>query len=777
MTSAELEPLGQRAARELRERWRRGEPVRAEAVLERYPELRDQPDKALDVIYEEYLQRTADGDPHAEEDLLRRFAPWEQALRMLLECDRLLRPVDSRSDYPAVGDRLGEFSLLSELGQGAYGRVFVASQSGLADRLVVLKLTPLEGVEHLSLARLQHTNIVPVYSVVDDAEHRLRMLVMPYFGRTTLATLLNWLADIPLAARRGEHLVAALDAAHDPQLPVPATAPIRQMLAHVSYTQAVCWIGACLADGLQYAHDRGLIHLDVKPSNVLLATDGQPMLLDFHLARAAIPCEQTVVGRLGGTLEYMAPEQREAMLALQESRPIGTAVDARADVFALGALLYELLASVPLGDPRVQPLNRTNPQVSRGLCDLVAKCQSPAPAQRYASASQLAEDLRRHLADQPLAHVANRSLAERWHKWRRRQPHTIRLAGLSGVVVAAISIAAGSAALQFRHRTAEAEQALREGRQALEHGRPRDALQSLERGLRLTSFTPLRPELADQLRAQRDVARRSCLRAELHELANRTRVLWNQDFAPAGPRESLASLADLCGSIWNQRAQFAAQLTPAEVAPARGEVAADLLDVAIFWARLQRHLATDAESGRELALRTLSEAEAQFGRSPVLEFDCAFHRREASTKQLVSAVCDNNEHGSTSAWEHYALGRALLQSGDFAEAAVQLDQARMLEPAGLWPNFYFGQCAHRLGRHDEAVNAFSVCLGASPRMAACFYNRGVSLAALGRDSEAQRDFQRATELDPSLVPPAHLPQVVNVGTSSTVEPSAPPAPK
>src|SRR5204863_786367 len=118
------------------------------------------------------------------------------------------------------------------------------------------------------------------------------------------------------AWRTGQDLLGALDRVQAAAPPLaPARKQTRQALAVASYVQAVSWVGACLADALQYAHERGLVHLDLKPSNVLLAADGQPMVLDFHLAREPLRPDDEGPPWLGGTAGYMSPEQQAAVRA------------------------------------------------------------------------------------------------------------------------------------------------------------------------------------------------------------------------------------------------------------------------------------------------------------------------------------------------------------------------------------------------------------------------------------------------------------------------------
>jgi serine/threonine protein kinase len=276
------------------------------------------------------------------EEVLCRFPQWRPQLAVLFDCLRLLGLRRTAPQFPTAGEVLGDFLLLAELGGGAQGRVFLASQLSLGDRPVVLKVTPGEAIEHLSLARLQHTHIVPLYSVQDCPGRGLRALCMPYFGGATLAQLLEAMRPQPPAQRSGQNLLDTLDLVQAvAPVVAPATGPARQALAQASYAQAVCWIGYCLADALQYAHARGLVHLDLKPSNVLLAADGTPMLLDFHLAREPIDPDREGLQWLGGTAGYMSPEQQAALRALEQGRPAPRPVDGRSDIYSLGVVLYE----------------------------------------------------------------------------------------------------------------------------------------------------------------------------------------------------------------------------------------------------------------------------------------------------------------------------------------------------------------------------------------------------------------------------------------------------
>jgi eukaryotic-like serine/threonine-protein kinase len=730
--------------------WRRGEPIPTEVFLDRYPELSTE--SALRLIHEEVCLRQEAGLKVVTTEVVNRFPRWRAQLELLLDCQRLMQPKPAAGAPPEVGESLGEFRLVAELGHGASGPIFLALQDPLAARPVVLKVITCAQEEHLTLARLQHMNIVPLYSEQVIPSRNQRVLCMPYLGGATLARLLELLRDSAPPRRSGKQLIEALDRT---QAAVPVSfshqGPYRGTLARSGYVQAIAWMGACLADGLQYAHDRGLVHMDVKPSNVLLTGDGQPMLLDFHLARGAIDPADPLPRRLGGTTGYTSPEQQAAMASIRQGRPIRVPVDGRSDIYSLGVLLYEALGGLKPGRDAagtVPPLYGLNPQVSIGLSDIIHKCLNPDPRDRYAQASALASDLRRHLNHLPLVGVTNRSGIERWRKWRQRRPSALGrqvflvLSACGAIAAATLLVGA------YRRRVDDFNDALQKSRSHLAGKQFAQAEATLKHALDLAGPTPAFENWRRLFRQELRVILRDRKAAELHEFADLVRFRYG--LAPQ-PSEVSRTLLERGRDIWEARIVL---LTPI---PGRSEteleqtIRTDLLDIVTVWADIRVRLATaaEADTARVEALSQLDEAAAVLGSGPALE---RLRRTlgKAPGRSAASGATATVSPEPRTAWEHCDLGCAYLRDGEHGLAARQFQQAVDLRPRDFWPNFYQGLCAYKLGRFEDALTAFRVCIALAQNPAECYFNRALTYEALGRIDQALLDYTRALRCDDHL---------------------------
>jgi tetratricopeptide (TPR) repeat protein len=325
------------------------------------------------------------------------------------------------------------------------------------------------------------------------------------------------------------------------------------------------------------------------------------------------------------------------------------------------------------------------------------------------------------------------------------------------VLTAAGAVALGAASY-FNGRLGQARAALRDGQAQMADGQWEGAVRALRRGQSaargLLGHAELGAELDRQLRRAEQgqaAARRAAVARALNQLADRVRSLYGAE--PLAP-EGLRALESPCRALWQKRGDVVEQLRPGAGVVLDATARDDLLDLAIFWADLQVRLAPPGaeERGRQEALAILAQAEILFGPSPVLELERRLHGAAARAPSPQARTTPET------AWEHYALGRALLRSGDLPGAAAELTRAVRLQPQGLWPNFYQGLCAYRLGRYPQAVPAYSVCIGAalgpaegtSPAAARCFYNRALAFAALHQTEEALRDYDQALQLDPDL---------------------------
>ena len=329
---------------ELALRYEAGESPQVETYHDEYAELDE--DGLVALIYEDFCLREEAGDAPAPVEYDERFPDLTGRLKRVFDIHDLVGSEQSlglaslsnpKVVFPEVGQTIAGFHLRDELGRGAFARVFLAEERQLADRPVALKVARTGSREPQTLARLQHTHIVPVHSYRTDPATGLHLLCMPYFGRITLERLL---AEPALrTARTGGDLLSVLNRL-DPSGISPESVPSRPALAKLPFDRVLAWWGARMAEALAHAHDRGVMHRDVKPSNVLMTPDGLPMLLDFNLAREPADGLRTEeeAGSLGGTLAYMAPEQLDAIAAGRDDK-----VDGRADIYSLGVLLFEAL--------------------------------------------------------------------------------------------------------------------------------------------------------------------------------------------------------------------------------------------------------------------------------------------------------------------------------------------------------------------------------------------------------------------------------------------------
>jgi eukaryotic-like serine/threonine-protein kinase len=665
---------------------------------------------------------------------------------------------------PSSGDEIFHFRLGRELGRGAFARVFLAEQADLAGRRVVLKCSTSEGSEPQTLAQLQHTNIVPIYSVHEDSNTHLRAVCMPYFGGASLSQVLQLLWARSKRPAHGGELVKALDEAQGPcdeggaregeaaevsRAPniaprAPAVAgggsrPLKKarigpapvnLLASLSFPRAAAWVVARLADGLQHAHQRGVLHHDIKPSNILLGADGQPLLLDFNLARNLRDEPATAV--LGGTVAYMSPEHLRALLSkdpVQKNK-----VDHRSDIYSLGMVLYEMLtgegpfshkgsySAVPVlielmamerTQSTVSP-RRKRPDVPWTLESITRKCLAADPAQRYQHAAHLAQDLRRFMEDSPLKYAPELSQFERARKWFRRHP---RLTSSASVAAVAAVLLAGTACtlIGIRERLADTQQRL----EVVQDGERKRAYQAgTQRALCLVNTTV---DLRDHQHEGREVC-----------------------------QKVLALYAMLDNADW-QRQPAWQRLTPDE-RTSMGEDARELL-LLLAWTTVKAAPGDRAALSEALALLDRAGDVEGLPASRAVVQDRALYLDQLGEGAKAQAAREAaRQIRPTGARDLYLLANSYARAGRYAEAIAELDQALELNPRHYWSSFQRGVCYQQLGKHGLAAGDFGTCIGLWPEFALGYFNRAYNLDQGGAKAEALRDYTAALARDPDFTP-------------------------
>ena len=381
-----------------------------------------------------------------------------------------------------TGSVLGDFRIVREIGRGGMGIVYEAEQLSLRRR-VALKVLPFAAVldprhlqrfknEALAAASLRHANIVPVYAV--GCERGVHYYAMQYIRGQTLAeaiAILRRSAGSAVQQPESTNAVRATDTALIVGLSTAGCADAR------SEFRAVAAVGVQLAEALEHAHAAGVIHRDIKPSNILLDDSGVPWITDFGLAQLQHQASLTATGLLLGTARYMSPEQ-----ASGESSD----VDRRTDIYSLGATLYELLTLQPAfhgsdaAGVIMQVIRNEPPRPSRvrrgvppELETIILTAMARESSARYATAAELADDLRRFLDHRPI-HARRASWVNRTRKWCRRNRVLVNSAAVMlllttvGLVISALLVRHERELRNQREVAAKAsEESLRQHRYAV----------------------------------------------------------------------------------------------------------------------------------------------------------------------------------------------------------------------------------------------------------------------------------------------------------------------
>jgi serine/threonine protein kinase len=400
---------------------------------------------------------------HAEQ--LRRVLPTMLLLADLgrSACGAGAAPPLAGSDSEPIAGLLGDFRIIREVGRGGMGVVYEAEQISLKRR-VALKVLPFAAMmdprqlqrfhnEARAAACLHHNHIVPVYFV--GCERGVHFFAMQLIGGQTLAHLIADLrlqiADLRQSEKGSGPVPQSGDVAADLQSAqkistFPHAGPSTQTPAQrANYFRQVAQWGVQAAEALDYAHQTGVVHRDIKPGNLILDARGEVWVTDFGLAQfQQAEGNLTLTGDLVGTLRYMSPEQ-----ALGKRMPI----DHRTDVYSLGLTLYELLTLQPafteqdrqellrqIASEEPRPPRCLNRTIPPDLETIVRKSMEKNPADRYATAKELADDLCRFLEDRPIQ-ARRPSMRQRLVKWSRRHRVLVAAATVcSFVAVVALAI-------------------------------------------------------------------------------------------------------------------------------------------------------------------------------------------------------------------------------------------------------------------------------------------------------------------------------------------------
>lgn len=446
-----------------KQRWRAGTAPDAAGLVKSHPELLGHRSLVVDLAYEEFCLREEAGAPPDADGFAAGFPAFRSDIREVIRGHLWFADhpglFAEPPEWPRPGETVEGCRILGEVGRGAFARVFVATDDQVG-RHVVLKVAPAGSAEARAMGKIRHPNVVDVYWAKPVAG--FFVICMPLLAVATIQDACD-AAAVAMAGRRPPDSAGLVDAVRRAEgefrtfLPPP---PPPLLTGRESYADAVAAVAVRIADALAALHRAGVVHSDLKPSNILLAEGGTPYLIDFNLA--AGPDVSAL--RCGGTLAYMPPERLRELLADGVSpSPPGP----RTDVYAFGTILHQLLT----GRLPFEPQPSTD--VRAAAADLLAKRQGGAVTVQ--GPEPLAGVIARCLADDPADRPA--TAEELLSLLRADQPGRVRkVRRLTGAAIAAAVLVTALGGWAVSGRTGAAVDDFALGRECLARGRPTEAM-------------------------------------------------------------------------------------------------------------------------------------------------------------------------------------------------------------------------------------------------------------------------------------------------------------
>ena len=752
-------------------RYKRDIQAEIKDYTDRFPQLVEHPSELLSIAYEDYRSRKA-ADYATPASRYGSLDGVEEA-----DWFRELLLTDDGGDSSFVEKKLAEegFHVIEEIGDGRFSRVYLAKQSALSDRLVVLKVVNVPLSEPQNMAMLTHTNIVPIYSFheVDSC----CAICMPYFGRLTLERFMKVDNDDSSISRSrtGESLVETVrdqmanvstvrsapvsDKPNEIALPEPHVheadehAPLEQ-LQELDCSALAIWIFSRLSSALVHSHARGILHGDLKPANVLIGNDGEPALMDFNLSQK-VGCVPDFVG---GTIRYMPPE---TLLAMHDPTLLETsdvALDERSDVYSIGVMMFEFLTGRhPFPVPtdvdetdaysirslrRNKPLWNDDDKVPSGVRGIVDKCLAFESSHRFPDAISLQRDLERERDGQPLV-LAKESVGSRLKKWIRRHPNltSVTFVGFACVALM-IPILWATMSLFSRHQrlTAQVEfQSFHNASVAFLTGSLADPDRAEEskiiKGLGLLDDFEIRKEgEARFVVPTLDQDRKQEIRDTILRQVGQVAFLEVERLRPIAAAGSLAD-TDL-----NRLENLAKTAEKVSTKPSRS-----LLFIKSNLARLAGDK-KQAEQIRSTALKTVADSDSEKYLEAIRLISRHQHKR---AQAFLTALADRNSIPPELRWT--GLGRAQLANGQYEDAKVSFTQSLERVPNSSKLHVLRGISFMKLRQGDRATEDFSRAIELDRENLKALANRGLVHLGRNRLHLAVNDFSRILQIQPNHV--------------------------